>query len=126
MGGIVLNEGKISEMKTGEGKSLVSALPAYLNALLGKGVHVVTVNDYLAKRDSESIGNIHRFLGLSVGLIQQGMDTQERQNNYACDVTYVTNSELGFDYLRDNLIGKLSDKVIRLNHYCIIDEIDSI
>nr|YP_010336052.1 preprotein translocase subunit SecA [Tsunamia transpacifica]QUE27943.1 SecA [Tsunamia transpacifica]UNJ14458.1 preprotein translocase subunit SecA [Tsunamia transpacifica] len=126
MGGIVLNEGKIAEMKTGEGKSLVAALPAYLNALTGNGVHIVTVNDYLAKRDSESIGNVHRFLGLSVGLIQQGMETSERQKNYRCDVTYVTNSELGFDYLRDNLIGKLSDKVIQANHYCIIDEIDSI
>nr|YP_010336841.1 preprotein translocase subunit SecA [Stylonema alsidii]UNJ15247.1 preprotein translocase subunit SecA [Stylonema alsidii] len=126
IGGLVLHDGKIAEMKTGEGKSLVAALPSYLNALQGKGVHVVTVNDYLAKRDSDYIGNIHRFLGLSVGLIQQGMDTQERQRNYSCDITYVTNSELGFDYLRDNLIGKLSDKTIRFTYYAIVDEIDSI
>nr|YP_010336643.1 preprotein translocase subunit SecA [Rhodospora sordida]UNJ15049.1 preprotein translocase subunit SecA [Rhodospora sordida] len=126
LGGLVLNEGKIAEMKTGEGKSLVAALPAYVNALSNKGVHVITVNDYLAKRDSELIGNIHRFLGLSVGLIQQGMDTKTRKMNYACDITYVTNSELGFDYLRDNLIGKLADKTIRSTNYAIIDEIDSI
>nr|YP_010338586.1 preprotein translocase subunit SecA [Rhodaphanes brevistipitata]UNJ18536.1 preprotein translocase subunit SecA [Rhodaphanes brevistipitata] len=126
LGGLVLNEGKVAEMKTGEGKSLVAALPSYLNALLGNGVHIITVNDYLAKRDYESIGNIHRFLGLSVGLIQQNMESKNRQHNYACDITYVTNSELGFDYLRDNLIGKLSDKVIKSTNYCIIDEIDSI
>nr|YP_010335858.1 preprotein translocase subunit SecA [Chroothece richteriana]UNJ14264.1 preprotein translocase subunit SecA [Chroothece richteriana] len=126
LGGIVLHEGKVAEMKTGEGKSLVSALPAYLNALFQSGVHIVTVNDYLAKRDSELIGNIHRFLGLSVGLIQQSMDATTRQKNYSCDVVYVTNSELGFDYLRDNLIGKLSDKTIQNMTYSIIDEIDSI
>nr|YP_009296843.1 preprotein translocase subunit SecA [Bangiopsis subsimplex]AOM66186.1 preprotein translocase subunit SecA [Bangiopsis subsimplex]ARO90454.1 preprotein translocase subunit secA [Bangiopsis subsimplex] len=126
IGGLVLNEGKIAEMKTGEGKSLVAALPSFINALMGNGVHVVTVNDYLAKRDSQTIGNIHRFLGLTVGLIQQGMNNLERQQNYACDITYVTNSELGFDYLRDNLIGKLSDKVIKSTNYCIVDEIDSI
>nr|YP_010336447.1 preprotein translocase subunit SecA [Goniotrichopsis reniformis]UNJ14853.1 preprotein translocase subunit SecA [Goniotrichopsis reniformis] len=126
LGGMVLHEGKIAEMKTGEGKSLVAALPAYLNALKNKGVHVVTVNDYLARRDSEIIGNLHRFLGLSVGLIQQDMNTEERKNNYACDITYVTNAELGFDYLRDNLISKLFDKTIRATYYTIIDEIDSI
>lgn len=126
LGALVLNDGKIAEMKTGEGKSFVAALPAFLNALLGKGVHIVTVNDYLAKRDSEVIGNVHRFLGLSVGLIQQGMDTRTRQKNYACDIIYVTNSEIGFDYLRDNLIGKLSDKTIRSTSYAIVDEIDSI
>nr|YP_010336249.1 preprotein translocase subunit SecA [Chroodactylon ornatum]UNJ14655.1 preprotein translocase subunit SecA [Chroodactylon ornatum] len=126
LGGIVLHEGKVAEMKTGEGKSLVSALSAYLNALFQPGVHIVTVNDYLAKRDSELIGNIHRFLGLSVGLIQQSMDATTRQKNYFCDIVYVTNSELGFDYLRDNLIGKLSDKTIQNMTYSIIDEIDSI
>ena len=126
LGGLTLHEGKIAEMKTGEGKSLVASLPAYLNALQKQGVHIVTVNDYLAKRDSQIIGNIFRFLGLSVGLIQQGMNSDIRKQNYASDVTYVTNSELGFDYLRDNLIVKLSEKVIKSNTYCIIDEIDSI
>ncbi|MEN9207677.1 MAG: accessory Sec system translocase SecA2, partial [Gloeomargarita sp. GMQP_bins_14] len=102
LGGIVLHEGQIAEMKTGEGKTLVATLPAYLNALTGKGVHIVTVNDYLARRDAEWMGQLHRFLGLSVGLIQQGMDATERRKNYACDITYATNSEIGFDYLRDN------------------------
>ena len=103
LGGIALHEGKISEMKTGEGKTLVSTLPVYLNALSGKGVHIVTVNDYLATRDAEWMGQVHRFLGLSVGLIQQDMSPFERKKNYDCDITYATNSELGFDYLRDNM-----------------------
>ncbi|HBN30469.1 MAG TPA: preprotein translocase subunit SecA, partial [Rhodobacteraceae bacterium] len=103
MGGIFLHQGNISEMKTGEGKTLVATLPAYLNALTGRGVHVVTVNDYLARRDAEWMGQVHRFLGLSVGLIQQDMTPATRRANYACDITYATNSELGFDYLRDNM-----------------------
>ena len=103
IGGMVLHEGQIAEMKTGEGKTLVATLPCYLNALTGKGVHVVTVNDYLARRDAEWMGQVHRFLGLSVGLIQQDMSPAERKKNYACDITYATNSELGFDYLRDNM-----------------------
>jgi len=126
LGGIVLHRGEIAEMKTGEGKTLVATLPCYLNALSGKGVHVVTVNDYLARRDSEWMGQVHRFLGLSVGLIQQGMSPQERQKNYACDVTYTTNSELGFDYLRDNMATSLEEVVQRPFHYCIIDEVDSV
>ncbi|MCS6782925.1 MAG: preprotein translocase subunit SecA [Gloeomargarita sp. SKYBB_i_bin120] len=126
LGGIVLHEGQIAEMKTGEGKTLVATLPAYLNALTGKGVHIVTVNDYLARRDAEWMGQLHRFLGLSVGLIQQGMDASERRKNYACDITYATNSEVGFDYLRDNMATSLEDVVQRPFHYCIIDEVDSI
>ncbi|MXX09051.1 MAG: preprotein translocase subunit SecA [Synechococcus sp. SB0673_bin_10] len=126
IGGMVLHDGQIAEMKTGEGKTLVATLPAYLNALAGQGVHIVTVNDYLARRDTEWVGQIHRFLGLSVGLIQQEMSPEERQRNYACDITYVTNSELGFDYLRDNMATDLKDLVQRDFHYCIIDEVDSI
>jgi len=126
LGGIVLHRGEIAEMKTGEGKTLVATLPAYLNALSGKGVHIVTVNDYLARRDSEWMGQVHRFLGLSVGLIQQGMDPQERQANYACDVTYLTNSEVGFDYLRDNMANSLDEVVQRPFNYCIVDEVDSV
>ncbi|MFB6275922.1 MAG: preprotein translocase subunit SecA [Halothece sp.] len=126
LGGIVLHNGEIAEMKTGEGKTLVATLPCYLNALSGKGVHVVTVNDYLARRDSEWMGQVHRFLGLSVGLIQQGMSPQERQKNYACDITYTTNSELGFDYLRDNMATAIEEVVQRPFHYCIIDEVDSV
>jgi len=126
LGGIVLHKGQIAEMKTGEGKTLVSTLPAYLNALGGKGVHVVTVNDYLARRDAEWMGQVHRFLGLSVGLIQSGMGPAERQRNYACDITYATNSELGFDYLRDNMATAMSDVVQRPFNYCIIDEVDSV
>ncbi len=126
IGGMVLHDGQIAEMKTGEGKTLVATLPAYLNALTGQGVHIVTVNDYLARRDTEWVGQIHRFLGLSVGLIQQEMSPRERQRNYACDITYVTNSELGFDYLRDNMATDLKDLVQRDFHYCIIDEVDSI
>ena len=121
IGGMVLHDGQIAEMKTGEGKTLVATLPAYLNALTGAGVHVVTVNDYLARRDAEWMGQIHRFLGLSVGLIQQEMSPSERKRNYACDITYATNSELGFDYLRDNMATDLADIVQRDFHYCIID-----
>jgi preprotein translocase subunit SecA len=126
IGGMVLHEGQIAEMKTGEGKTLVSTLPAYLNALTGKGVHVVTVNDYLARRDAEWMGQIHRFLGLSVGLIQQGMNPSDRQKNYNCDITYGTNSELGFDYLRDNMATAMADVVQRPFNYCVIDEVDSV
>jgi len=126
IGGIVLHQGKIAEMKTGEGKTLVATLPAYLNALTGKGVHIVTVNDYLAKRDSEWMGPIYRFLGLSVGYIASGMDDAERKKAYACDITYGTNSEFGFDYLRDNMKYSLEDMVQRGHYYAIIDEVDSI
>jgi len=126
MGGIVLHQGKIAEMKTGEGKTLVATLPVYLNGLLGKGVHVVTVNDYLAKRDSHWMGGIYRFLGLSVGLIQHDMDDAERKRAYAADVTYGTNNEFGFDYLRDNMKFSLQDYVQRGLHYAIVDEVDSI
>ncbi len=126
IGGMVLHRGQIAEMKTGEGKTLVATLPAYLNALTGRGVHVVTVNDYLARRDAEWMGQIHRFLGLSVGLIQQDMPPSERRRNYGCDITYATNSELGFDYLRDNMANDIVEVVQRDFHYCVIDEVDSI
>jgi len=126
MGGVVLHEGKIAEMATGEGKTLVATLPAYLNALTGKGVHIVTVNDYLARRDAEWMGPIYRFLGLSVGVIQTGMDDGERKEAYAADVTYGTNNEFGFDYLRDNMKYDLADYVQRGHHYAIVDEVDSI
>jgi preprotein translocase subunit SecA len=126
LGGMVLHDGQIAEMKTGEGKTLVSTLPAYLNAVSGKGVHVVTVNDYLARRDAEWMGQVHRFLGLTVGLIQQGMSPTERKKNYACDVTYGTNSEFGFDYLRDNMSTQMEDVVQRPFNFCVIDEVDSI
>jgi len=127
IGGMVLHEGQIAEMRTGEGKTLVSVLPAYLNALAGNGMHVVTVNDYLAKRDSEWVGQVHRFLGLSVGLIQQGLQSDERRAAYACDVTYATNSELGFDYLRDNLATAADELVLQRGfNFCVIDEVDSI
>jgi preprotein translocase subunit SecA len=126
IGGMILHEGKIAEMKTGEGKTLVAILPAYLNALCGYGVHVVTVNDYLAKRDSEWVGQVPKFLGLSVGLIQEGMSQDERKDNYSRDITYTTNSELGFDYLRDNMAILLQDIVQRPFYFCIIDEVDSI
>ena len=126
IGGMVLHEGQIAEMKTGEGKTLVATLPSYLNALTGRGVHVVTVNDYLARRDAEWMGQVHRFLGLSVGLIQQDMRPEERRRNYACDITYATNSELGFDYLRDNMAADISEVVQREFQYCVIDEVDSI
>jgi preprotein translocase subunit SecA len=126
IGGMVLHDGKISEMKTGEGKTLVATLPVYLNALAGKGVHVVTVNDYLAKRDSEWMGQIYQFLGLTVGVIVHGMDDDERRAAYACDVTYGTNNELGFDYLRDNMKYNLDQLVQRGHVYAIVDEVDSI
>ncbi|MEH2082151.1 MAG: preprotein translocase subunit SecA [Nostoc sp.] len=126
LGGIILHVGQIAEMKTGEGKTLVATLPSYLNALTGKGVHVVTVNDYLARRDAEWMGQVHRFLGLSVGLIQSSMTPSERQKNYECDITYVTNSEVGFDYLRDNMATSMVDVVQRPFNYCVIDEVDSI
>ncbi|MBD6614605.1 preprotein translocase subunit SecA [Komarekiella sp. 'clone 1'] len=126
LGGVILHVGQIAEMKTGEGKTLVATLPSYLNALSGKGVHVVTVNDYLARRDAEWMGQVHRFLGLSVGLIQASMTPSERQRNYECDITYVTNSEVGFDYLRDNMATSMADVVQRPFNYCVIDEVDSI
>ena len=126
IGGLSLLKGHIAQMKTGEGKTLVAALPSYLNALSGKGVHVVTCNDYLAERDAEEIGQIHRFLGLSVGCVTHEMPREERKKQYACDITYVTNSELGFDYLRDNLVTDKKDVVLRGLNYCIIDEADSI
>jgi preprotein translocase subunit SecA len=126
IGGMVLHNGQIAEMKTGEGKTLVATLPAYLNALTGRGVHVVTVNDYLARRDAEWMGQVHRFLGLSVGLIQQDMTPATRRANYACDITYATNSELGFDYLRDNMASDIAEVVQRSPNFCVIDEVDSI
>lgn len=128
IGGAVLHNGQVAEMRTGEGKTLVAVLPSYLNALTGKGVHVVTVNDYLARRDSEWVGQVHKFLGLTVGLVQSGLDEKERKEAYGADVTYVTNSELGFDYLRDNLASSASDLVLRKAgfNFCVIDEVDSI
>src|SRR5688572_29581689 len=126
IGGIVLHRGKIAEMKTGEGKTLVATLPAYLNALEGKGVHVVTVNDYLARRDSEWMGRIYRFLGMSVGVIQHDLNDQERQVAYGSDITYGTNNEFGFDYLRDNMKFDLAHYVQRGHHFAIVDEVDSI
>ena len=126
IGGIILHQGRIAEMRTGEGKTLVSTLPAYLNALEGKGVHVVTVNDYLAKRDAEWMGQIHEFLGLKVGVVLNSMTSDERKEAYNCDITYVTNNELGFDYLRDNMVIYKEQLVLRDLHYAIIDEVDSV
>ena len=126
IGGIILHQGRIAEMRTGEGKTLVSTLPAYLNALEGKGVHVVTVNDYLAKRDAEWMGQVHEFLGLSVGVVLNSMNPDERREKYNCDITYVTNNELGFDYLRDNMVIYKEQLVLRGLHYAIIDEVDSV
>ena len=126
MGGICLHQGRIAEMRTGEGKTLVSTLPAYLNALTGKGVHIVTVNDYLARRDAEWMGKVHRYLGLTVGVAVAGMKPDEKREAYNCDITYATNNELGFDYLRDNMVIRKSDKVQRELNYAIIDEVDSI
>ena len=126
IGGMILHEGKISEMKTGEGKTLVATLAVYLNALAGKGVHVITVNDYLAKRDAEWMGQIYNFLGLSVGVIVHGLEDEERKAAYACDITYGTNNEYGFDYLRDNMKYRLEDMVQRGHIYGIVDEVDSI
>ena len=125
-GGIVLHQGRIAEMRTGEGKTLVSTAPAYLNALTGKGVHIVTVNDYLAKRDAEWMGQVHEFLGLSVGIVLNPMNSEERKKAYACDITYVTNNELGFDYLRDNMAIYKEQMVLRGLEYAIIDEVDSV
>ena len=126
IGGMVLHRGKIAEMKTGEGKTLVATLPAYLNALAGKGVHVVTVNDYLARRDAEWMGRIYRFLGMTVGVIQHDLNDAERQVAYAADITYGTNNEFGFDYLRDNMKFDLAHYVQRGHHFAIVDEVDSI
>ncbi|MBQ2706158.1 MAG: preprotein translocase subunit SecA [Agathobacter sp.] len=126
IGGIVLHQGRIAEMRTGEGKTLVSTLPAYLNALEGKGVHVVTVNDYLAKRDAEWMGQVHEFLGLKVGVVLNSMNNDERREAYKCDITYVTNNELGFDYLRDNMVIYKEQLVLRDLHYAIVDEVDSV
>ena len=126
IGGIVLHQGRIAEMRTGEGKTLVSTLPAYLNALEGKGVCIVTVNDYLAKRDSEWMGQVHEFLGLTVGVVLGGMENKERREAYNCDITYVTNNELGFDYLRDNMVIYKEQLVQRGLHYAVIDEVDSV
>src|SRR3989475_5124793 len=126
IGGMVLHEGKIAEMKTGEGKTLVATLPVYLNALEGKGVHVVTVNDYLAKRDAAWMGPIYRLLGLGVGVIVHDLDDNERRDNYNCDITYGTNNEYGFDYLRDNMKFRIEDCVQREHQFAIVDEVDSI
>ena len=126
IGGIVLHQGRIAEMKTGEGKTLVAVLPAYLNALAGEGVHIVTVNDYLARRDSEWMGKVHRFLGVSVGLIVHDLDNAQRQEAYACDITYGTNNEMGFDYLRDNMALYKESMVQRGHSFAIVDEVDSI
>jgi preprotein translocase subunit SecA len=126
IGGMILHEGQISEMKTGEGKTLVATLPVYLNALAGRGVHVVTVNDYLAKRDSEWMGQIHAFLGLKTGVIVHGLDDEQRKAAYDCDITYGTNNELGFDYLRDNMKYRMEDMVQRGHIFAIVDEVDSI
>ena len=126
IGGIVLHQGRIAEMRTGEGKTLVSTLPAYLNALLGQGVHIVTVNDYLAKRDAEWMGQVHEFLGLKVGVVLNSMNNDERREAYNCDITYVTNNELGFDYLRDNMVIYKEQLVLRGLHYAIVDEVDSV
>ena len=126
IGGCVLHRGKIAEMRTGEGKTLVATLPAYLNALTGKGVHVVTVNEYLARRDSEDMGRVFKFLGLSVGLIAHALDYPDRKAAYAADITYGTNNEFGFDYLRDNMVVDEDQMVQRPLNYCIVDEVDSI
>ena len=126
IGGIILHQGRIAEMKTGEGKTLVATMPSYLNALEGKGVHVVTVNDYLAQRDADEMGQVHKFMGLTVGCILNSMDSDQRREAYACDITYVTNNELGFDYLRDNMVIYKEQLVQRDLHYAIVDEVDSI
>lgn len=126
IGGVILHQGRITEMRTGEGKTLVSTLPAYLNALEGKGVHIVTVNDYLAKRDAEWMGQVHEFLGLTVGCILNSMDNDERREAYNCDITYATNNELGFDYLRDNMVIYKEQLVQRELNYAIVDEVDSV
>lgn len=126
VGGVILHNGRIAEMRTGEGKTLVATLPSYLNALTGKGVHVVTVNDYLAHRDAEEMGKLHNFLGLSVGCILSGMENDERREAYNCDITYGTNNEFGFDYLRDNMVLYAEQMVQRELNYALIDEVDSV
>ncbi|MFQ9985797.1 MAG: DEAD/DEAH box helicase, partial [Lachnospiraceae bacterium] len=126
IGGIILHQGRIAEMRTGEGKTLVSTLPAYLNAIAGNGVHIVTVNDYLAKRDAEWMGKLHEFLGLRVGVVLNSMNSDERREAYGCDITYVTNNEIGFDYLRDNMVIRKEQLVLRDLSYAIIDEVDSV
>jgi len=126
IGGMILHQGRIAEMKTGDGKTLVATLPAYLNALSGRGVHIITVNDYLAKRDSEWMGKLYRFLGLTVGLVIHGVDKEEKKRAYAADITYGTNSEFGFDYLRDNMVTRGASRVQRGHHFAIVDEVDSI
>ena len=126
IGGMVLHEGAIAEMRTGEGKTLVATLATYLNALAGNGVHVVTVNDYLARRDAEWMGRVYKFLGLSVGIIVHGLDDVQRAEAYGCDITYGTNNEFGFDYLRDNMKYELAQMVQRGHHFAIVDEVDSI
>src|SRR3989304_549774 len=125
MGGLVLHEGMISEMKTGEGKTLTATLPLYLNALEGKSAHLVTVNDYLARRDAQWMSPIYQFLGLTVGILQNEMEDEERKKAYECDILYATNNELGFDYLRDNMKFRLEDYVQRYLNYAIVDEVDS-
>ena len=126
IGGICLHQGRVAEMKTGEGKTLVATLPAYLNALSGEGVHIVTVNDYLAARDAEWMGKVYKFLGLTVGVALSGMEDEDKQKAYACDITYGTNNEMGFDYLRDNLKSKVEQMVQRTLSFAIVDEVDSI
>ncbi len=126
MGGVILHQGRIAEMKTGEGKTLVATMPAYLNALAGKGVHIVTVNDYLARRDSEEMGKVYAFLGLKTGLIVHGQSSQEKKDAYAADITYGTNNEIGFDYLRDNMVIYRDDLTQRKHAFAIVDEVDSI
>ncbi|MCH8168280.1 MAG: preprotein translocase subunit SecA, partial [Proteobacteria bacterium] len=126
VGALVLHQGNIAEMKTGEGKTLVATMPVYLNALAGKGVHVVTVNDYLARRDAAWMGKVYSFLGMTTGVIVPGIDDAQRRSAYACDVTYGTNNEFGFDYLRDNMKYRLTDMVQRDHYYAIVDEVDSI
>ena len=126
MGAAVMQGGDIAEMKTGEGKTLTSVMAVYLNALTGKGVHVVTVNEYLAKRDSEWMGDIHRFLGLTVGLNLRQLTPLQKRNAYLCDITYTTNAEVGFDYLRDNMVIKVEDRVLRELNFALVDEVDSI
>src|SRR5690606_8835922 len=125
-GGMILHDGGIAEMRTGEGKTLVAVAPVYLNALLGKGVHVITVNDYLARRDAEWMGRVYRFLGMEVGVIVNGLSSGQRQAAYAADITYGTNNEFGFDYLRDNLVYDRAEMVQRPHHFAIVDEVDSI
>ena len=126
LGGMALHYGKIAEMRTGEGKTLTGTLPVYLNALSGKGVHVVTVNDYLARRDAEWMGRLYRFMGLSTGVVVHGVSDRQRQKEYGCDITYGQNNEFGFDYLRDNMKFELAETVQRGHYYCIVDEVDSI